>query len=86
MRNENLDKLIYGCFKSESEMARRMGWNKQRLNKITTGMKTPNVNDINKMANALDTSVGILCDIFLETSHHLDDSGDITADYLLTGK
>lgn len=74
MRNVSLDKLIYGCFRSEANMAKRMGWSRQRLNKITTGLKTPNVNDINKMASALDTSVGNLCDIFLASSHQLGDS------------
>lgn len=74
MRNVSLDKLIYGCFRSEANMAKLMGWSRQRLNKITTGLKTPNVNDINKMANALDTSVGNLCDIFLGSSYHLGDS------------
>lgn len=72
MKNKQLDDLIHQHYRTETEMAAQMGWNKQRLNKITTGLKTPNVNDINKIANALNVNVGILCDIFLGASHHSD--------------
>ena len=57
--------LIYSIYKSEAEMARQMGWNRQRLNKITTGNKMPDIIEINALAKALDTNIEKLIQIIL---------------------
>ena len=60
-----LDKLIHGTYKNESACARAMGWHRQRLNKITTGIKEPDVTELNEMAVALNKTVGEIAEIFL---------------------
>ncbi len=57
--------LIYGVYKNESACAAAMGWQRQRLNKITTGNKEPDVSELNELAVALHKSVGEIAEIFL---------------------
>ena len=57
--------LIYGKFNSESEMARFLGWPRQRLNKITNGIKEPDVKELNELAITLGKPVGDIAQIFL---------------------
>lgn len=58
--------LIYGKFDSESDMARVLGWPRQKLNKITNGIKEPDIKELNAIANALEKTVGELAQIFLK--------------------
>ncbi len=60
-----LDKLIHETYKNESACARAMGWHRQRLNKITTGIKEPDVTELNEIAVALNKTVGEIAEIFL---------------------
>lgn len=60
-----LDKLIHESYKNESACARAMGWARQRLNKITTGVKEPDVSELNELAIALHKSVGEIAEFFL---------------------
>lgn len=57
--------LIYSKFDSEAEMAAAIGWPRQRLSKITNGIKEPDVNELNALANPLGKSVGDIAQIFL---------------------
>lgn len=57
--------LIYSKFDSESEMANFLGWPRQRLNKITNGIKEPDIKELNQLAEALGKSVGDIAQIFL---------------------
>ncbi len=59
--------LIYSNFNSESEFARVLGWSRQRLNKITNGIKEPNVTELNALAIPLNKSVGEMAKFFLES-------------------
>ena len=56
---------IFGIYKSESDCARQMGWNKQRLNKIVNGIKEPTVKELQELATAFNCSVSEVADIFL---------------------
>jgi transcriptional regulator with XRE-family HTH domain len=58
--------LIYGEFNSESDFARRLGWSRQKLNKITNGVKEPDITELNEMSKLLNKTVGDLAQIFLE--------------------
>ena len=58
--------LIYSKFDSESEMAKFLGWPRQRLNKITNGIKEPDIKELNELAEALGRSVGDIAKIFLD--------------------
>ena len=57
--------VILEKFSSEASFARRLGWSRQRLNKITTLTKSPTVGEINEMAVGLGISASEVYLIFL---------------------
>lgn len=57
--------LIYSQYNSETEFAHFIGWPRQRVNKITNGLKEPDINELNVLAEALNVSVGEMAQIFL---------------------
>ena len=63
--NLALKGLIYGKYGKEVNLTKALGWSKQRLNRITTGRSMPNVEELNALAVALDTSVERMVHIFL---------------------
>ena len=56
---------IYAKFKSEAECARKLGWNRQKLNRITTGKSLPSITELNELANVLEEDSSTLLHIFL---------------------
>lgn len=52
-KNLDLRGKIYSKFNSEAEMARELGWTRQRLSKITNGHKVPTIFEIDEMASVL---------------------------------
>lgn len=63
--NFELKGLIYSKYGKETVLADKLGWPRQRLNKITTGRKTPNIEELNELAQALDEPVDRMLHIFL---------------------
>lgn len=61
-----LSGLIHSKFDSEAKMADRMGWSRQRLNKITNGDKEPDLFEVRDISDALDTSFMTVAQIFLD--------------------
>lgn len=59
--------MIREKFRSEAECARKMGWSRQRLNKITTGKKMPDIAELNCIAAVLERNADELLHIFLAT-------------------
>lgn len=57
--------LIYGKYDSEAALAADLGWSRQRLNKITSGMKEPDLEEVAELAGKLDQSVEDIVQIFL---------------------
>lgn len=57
--------LIYRHYNNMAEFARTIGWPKQRLNKITTGKKVPNLEEVEVLAKSLHTPIGEMAQIFL---------------------
>lgn len=57
--------LIYSKFGKESALADHLGWPRQRLNKITTGRRLPNIEELNAISLALDEPVDKMLHIFL---------------------
>jgi DNA-binding phage protein len=58
--------MIHSKFRSESEMARKIGWSRQRLYKITNGTKEPNLDEVRKLAGALEMPVIEVAQFFLQ--------------------
>lgn len=65
MDKTRIKKIIRAKFKTETACARAMGWPRQRLNKITNGVKVPTIKEVNELSLVLDTSVGDIVKIFL---------------------
>ena len=60
-----LTSMIYGQFDSEAAFARSLGWDRRKLNKITTGTREPNLCESAAIAAALGVSLDSIADIFL---------------------
>lgn len=58
--------LVYSKFDSEAQFARAMGWERQRVNKLSNGVRQPNLEEVDTMAKALCVSPMELMYIFLE--------------------
>lgn len=59
--------LIYSLYDTEAELAREIGWTRQKINQISNGYREPDINDLNILAHALGKSVGDIAEIFLRT-------------------
>lgn len=57
--------LIYGKYETETQLAKELGWPKQRLNLITNGTREPDLEEIAALAEKLDKSVEEMVFIFL---------------------
>ena len=56
-RIRGLTGLIYEKFKNQTECAKALGWQKQKLNRIVNGISKPDVDDVNALAYVLDKPV-----------------------------
>lgn len=59
--------LILKGYPTESALARKLGWTRQRLNKLTTGDRLPTIEEVNDISMVTGVSVKRLIQIFL---HH----------------
>lgn len=57
--------LIYSLYDTESEFASELGWERQRLSKITNGAKEPDVDELNVLSKALGKTIDDMAQIFL---------------------
>lgn len=57
--------LIHGKYTSEAACAREMGWTRQKLNKLTTGKKIPDIAELKTLSVTLGVSIDLLANIFL---------------------
>ena len=64
-RVSELRGIIYSKYDSESQFAKELGWNRQRLNKITNGIKEPDLEEVAAIANKLDRTTDEIFHIFL---------------------
>ena len=58
--------MIYSRFENEAACARKLGWPRQKLSKITNGTKEPDVAELAGLAGVLECSVDELAQIFLQ--------------------
>lgn len=57
--------LIFAKYDSESDFAKALGWPRQRLNKITNGLKMPDLHEVDEMAKELNEPPDKITQIFL---------------------
>ena len=60
-----LNGMIHGVFNSEAECAKKLGWDRQRLNRIVNGQKEPSLSEAAAISAALGRSHVEVADIFL---------------------
>lgn len=58
--------LIYANFDSEAEFARKLNWPRQKVHKISNGVKQPDLQEIDEMSKTLDVPPNELLQIFLD--------------------
>lgn len=73
-----LSSLIHGVYDSEAAFARELGWNKQRLNKITTGQKEPDIVEAAEIAQKLGVSLDLIADIFLNEKSPIEQRNSLS--------
>ena len=57
--------LIYSKFDTEVDLAHELGWNRQKLNRITNGSREPNLAEAAALAKTLGVSIERVANIFL---------------------
>lgn len=57
--------MIHAKYNSESEFARYLGWPRQKLSRITTGRKEPDLSELSQISMGLDKSLDEVANIFL---------------------
>lgn len=69
--------LIYSHYDSESEFAQKLQWPRQRLNKITNGIKEPSIEELNALSRGLGVSVNDMAQIFLKLKSPNEQQGGL---------
>ncbi len=57
--------LIHSKFDTEADLARELGWNRQKLNRITNGTREPDLAEAAALAAALGVSIDRVANIIL---------------------
>lgn len=57
---------VYARYKDIAELAKVLGWSRQKLSPIVNGKREPTLSDIQAMAKAMDMDVAELASFFLE--------------------
>lgn len=68
-----LNGLIHSKYENEARMADAMGWQRQRLNKITCGIKEPDLDEVKSIADALGLPFMTVAHIFLNEKSPVGD-------------
>ena len=66
MINNKVKGEVYAKFKNIAELAKVLGWSRQKLSLIVNGNREPNLSDIQAMANVLNIDAEKLASFFLE--------------------
>ena len=61
-----LNGLIHGQYDSEAAFAEKIGWPRQKLNRITNGDQPPSLDDVREIAEGLNVPFMMVANIFLE--------------------
>lgn len=66
MINNKVKGEVYAKFKNIAELAKIIGWNKQKLSLTVNGKREPNLSEVQTLANVLNIDVDKLASFFLE--------------------
>lgn len=62
----NVKGAVYARYKDIADLAKTLGWSRQKLSPIVNGKREPNLSDIQAMAKAMDMDADKLASFFLE--------------------
>lgn len=65
IKYKELNGLIYAQYDSQSEFAQKLGWPRQKLNKILMGTKEPDLRETAEIADGLNKPLDTIAAIFL---------------------
>lgn len=66
MENTALRMAIGQRYNKESDLARDLGWTRQKLSKTILGQRNPKISDINALSKALGLPVGEIISFFVQ--------------------
>ena len=69
----NLRATVYGKYSSIAELARFLGWTRQKTTNIVNKKQEPSLKEVNLLANALGLSLEDAAQFFLQTKSHICD-------------
>ena len=62
-----LNGLVHGQFDSEAAFAEKIGWPRQKLNRIMNGDQPPSLEDVKNIADGLNVPFMMVANFFLES-------------------
>ena len=71
-KNLELSSLIHGQFPNQSAFAERIGWRRQKLNKIVNGDKIPSLDDVQTIADGLGVPFMMVAKFYLHKKSPID--------------
>jgi transcriptional regulator with XRE-family HTH domain len=74
VEKSSLRELICSKYDTQSECARQLGWDRQKLSYIVNGRRLPSLEDTVQLAKALDVSVDVITQKILIKKSHICDS------------
>jgi transcriptional regulator with XRE-family HTH domain len=63
-KNRSLRAAIYAQYDNESDLAKALGWPKQRLNKITNGKHVPTITEAEALSHCLQIDIATVANFF----------------------
>lgn len=61
----SLSSIIHSVFRTEADCAKKLNWDRQRLNRITNGTKQPTISEVAAITAATGRNQTEIADIFL---------------------
>ena len=65
-KNLDLNGLIHGQYPNQASFADKIGWPRQKLNKIVNGNKQPSIEEVQEIAEGLGVPFMMVCNFFLK--------------------
>lgn len=66
----NLRGIVYGQYKSIADLARALGWTRQKTTRIINMKQEPSLDDVKSLSVALNKSFDDVAEFFLQTQSH----------------
>lgn len=62
----NIRAIVYGKYRSIADLARFLGWTRQRATAIINRKRVPSLDDVNRLSSALDLPFEDVAKFFLQ--------------------